>query len=581
MPFIGFGKFSKFYWLIIVSATIKLIISILFKLEYINRNETYSVFNSSLIKEPVINKHIFVYFIYYYLGFFNLSLIFLITKHMKRKNKIDYKQPLLSDDVTIKSNQFNNNNNASTNSSGNISLLNISNEMIQVSFLFPNYQAGRNFEPIKILLPIALVFMVSEMIIFYFDQMNLNNISFFMLEIFFIYFFLLKENKFKLYRHHILSFVLILIFGFVIKLVSSLLPQCEYEIEDPEEAWNKIKDKVGGDRMKDLFYDAILTAVKKTNDERKRKCSNAFNISFRSDFNVTIYLIVGGIGYLIAFVLHSFSIVKIRHLLNVKYFSPYSIIFFIGVFGLISSIISLTFTSLFPCGKDISISKICPSTFNTNITIENENSNNNNKAFFRNYRYLEENKNILKVNETYYLDNIITYYTDLNIIIEQNKKQVGDYKKEPKDAYIEIVSCFTILPCLSFFKATFDFFIIKELGVFQSLLPELLYQLIKDPIVFIIKIKKHILDKTQIIQFIIIGISNLIAFLGFSIYLELIELKFWNLDKDTKNNITLRGKLEAEGKEDIFDNEIAFGDSIYIINEDRDSFNENKTKTPK
>ena len=135
--------------------------------------------------------------------------------------------------------------------------------------------------------------------------------------------------------------------------------------------------------------------------------------------------------------------------------------------------------------------------------------------------------------------------------------------------------------CLSFFKATFDFFITKELGLFQPLLPEILYQLFKDAIIFIIKIIKGILDRTQIIQYIVITIANIVTFIGFCIYLELIELKFCGFDKDTKNNITLRGLLEIEGgKEEIVDNEIAFGDSIYGINYERESINESQIEKP-
>ena len=241
MSIIGFGKFSKFYWLIIISAAIKLIISIVYDLQYQTFETNKYLYNSSLIKEPVINDHIFIYFIYYYLGLFLLSLIFLLTKSMKRNNKIDYKQPLISSNSITKSNTSSNNSESNSCSfSGTLSSLNISNETKKVSFLFPNYEVGQIWEPIKILLPIAFIFMLSEMIIFYFDIRNLSNVSFFTLEIFFIYIFLFRENKFKLYKHHILAFALILIFGFGVKFTSAFLPQCEYPyITDPDKAWEK------------------------------------------------------------------------------------------------------------------------------------------------------------------------------------------------------------------------------------------------------------------------------------------------------------------------------------------------------
>ena len=49
MSIIGFGKFSKFYWLIIISAAIKLIISIVYDLQYQTFETNKYLYNSSLI----------------------------------------------------------------------------------------------------------------------------------------------------------------------------------------------------------------------------------------------------------------------------------------------------------------------------------------------------------------------------------------------------------------------------------------------------------------------------------------------------------------------------------------------------
>ena len=356
MSIIGFGKFSKFYWLIIVSAAIKLIISIVYDLQYQTFETNKYLYNSSLIKDPVINYHIFIYFIYYYSGLFLLSLIFLLTKYMKRNNKIDYKQPLISSNPITKSNTSSNNSESNSCSfSGTLSSLNVSKETKKVSFLFPNYEVGQIWEPIKILLPIAFIFMLSEMIIFYFDIRNLSNVSFFTLEI-------------------LLAFALILIFGFGVKFTSALLPQCEYPYTDPDEAWEKIKDTINP-LLQPIYEPIFKDAIIKNYKDGQRKCSNAFAIHFVYEFNYKIFMTITIIGYLISSVFHSFSLVKIRNLLSVKYFSPYSIIFFLGIFGLISSIVSLIITSLVPCGTNSSISNICPSmsfeVFIKNETIDN------------------------------------------------------------------------------------------------------------------------------------------------------------------------------------------------------------------
>jgi len=73
MGAIGFGKFSKFYWLILLSALFKILINIFFKVEIqkLMDNE-----NISILKSPVLNNYIFVRFIYYYFGFAILGSIY-------------------------------------------------------------------------------------------------------------------------------------------------------------------------------------------------------------------------------------------------------------------------------------------------------------------------------------------------------------------------------------------------------------------------------------------------------------------------------------------------------------------------
>ena len=125
---------------------------------------------------------------------------------------------------------------------------------------------------------------------------------------------------------------------------------------------------------------------------------------------------------------------------------------------------------------------------------------------------------------------------------------------------MEIIFNF-ILPFLGFFKTTYDLLIIKELGIFHILYAEVIYQLIKDLIVILYKIFSGISDNTQFIQFIFIGISNVFAIVGFSIYLELIEVRFCGFDENIKKNIVYRSFLEANGiDEDDIDNNLRLSD---------------------
>ena len=84
MKVIGFGKFNRFYWLILLSALFKILINIFFKVEY----QRYMLNeNISILTLPLLNDHIFVRFIYYYFGFIILGFIYLISKRIKEKKK--------------------------------------------------------------------------------------------------------------------------------------------------------------------------------------------------------------------------------------------------------------------------------------------------------------------------------------------------------------------------------------------------------------------------------------------------------------------------------------------------------------
>ena len=82
MKGIGFGKFTRFYWLILLSGLFKILLNIFFKVEY----QRYMINeNISILKFPLLNDHIFVRFIYYYFGFIILGFIYLISKRVKEK----------------------------------------------------------------------------------------------------------------------------------------------------------------------------------------------------------------------------------------------------------------------------------------------------------------------------------------------------------------------------------------------------------------------------------------------------------------------------------------------------------------
>ena len=186
-----------------------------------------------------------------------------------------------------------------------------------------------------------------------------------------------------------------------------------------------------------------------------------------------------------------------------------------GIVGLALNIISLFISSLIPCGKDSYLRSFCSSV--------KKNGNN--------------------MDRTYYFDNFLSYIAAIRDDLFQKDNEYR--KRSPKDIILEIIFSF-LMSGIGFYKIRFDLSIIKELGIFHLLIPEFFYQFVIDCYIIIYKIVNNIIDKTQITQFIFIIISQLFAFIGILIYLELIELRFCNLDKNLKKNISIRAFEDVE-----------------------------------
>ena len=119
---------------------------------------------------------------------------------------------------------------------------------------------------------------------------------------------------------------------------------------------------------------------------------------------------------------------------------------------------------------------------------------------------------------------------------------------------MEIIFSLTILPIFGFFKTIFDLFIIKELGIFHLLFPEVIYQFVKDLIIIIYKLVKGKSDDIQLTQVIFTGISDFFALIGFGIYLEIFEIRFYGFDENIKQNIIYRSLIDKKSTEEEPDN---------------------------
>ena len=467
MRVIGFGKFNRFYWLILLSALFKILINIFFKVDI----QKYIINeNISILKSPVLNDHIFVRFIYYYFGFVILGSIY-------------------------------------------AKALSINKEFFNNEILEEKYKKALG--PILL---VVIIYIIYEMLTFYIDQKNMAFVNFWVFQIFFIHYFLSRREHLKLYSHQKLSFAIIFLLSFGTYFVSSFLKQCEYPVQEPnnidEDIINKIK--ILPPTIRENITKTINTirdSAIKLNEKGNRACSNKYYIFLLDDY-FEYFIVLAAVGHLFGSFLKSYSVVKLKSIINQNFISIDLIITLLGIFGLSLNIILLFISSLIPCGKNDYYRHLCSSV-----------------------KYVNDKENI------YYLDNLLTYI--VNIRDDLYPKDNEYRARMPIDIILEIIFSF-IMSVFGFYKIRFDFSIIKELGVFHLLIPEVIYQFVIDIYIIIYKIVNNIIDKTQITQFIFIIISQLFALIGILIYLELIELKFCNLDKNIKKNISLRAKDDIE-----------------------------------
>ena len=108
--------------------------------------------------------NILIYHIYYYFGFTLFSIIFLIVKYNKEKNKINFKKNNLAKEAL----DTGINNSKSKKSEKTL-------------FTLSKFSKDEKNHYIKFLLLIAFIHMLSEILMFYFDQIYLNNVCFWML----------------------------------------------------------------------------------------------------------------------------------------------------------------------------------------------------------------------------------------------------------------------------------------------------------------------------------------------------------------------------------------------------------------
>ena len=188
--------------------------------------------------------------------------------------------------------------------------------------------------------------------------------------------------------------------------------------------------------------------------------------------------------------------------MEIEMIPPYMIILMTGIIGLILNFILLTFTSIFKCTMDNFIKNIC-------ITFNKEG------AFY---------------------DNLLIYFSNLKSIYNDDSTR--------SQFFIEIFVVYPLYLIFSFLELVCQIFAIYYLN------PN--YILIYDPIyfgilrmIFLFYNIKTISTFIYIYQFLLLESAEIFAFLGYLVYLEVLELKFCGLDHDLKRHIIYRNDYET------------------------------------
>ena len=229
--------------------------------------------------------------------------------------------------------------------------------------------------------------------------------------------------------------------------------------------------------------------------------NNSYNI-VESLCNNKLYSIAFFIFYIINSLIISFSRVLGKVLMELKFISSYSIIIIIGIIGFILTSILLAIVSIFKCGSSEKYEIIC--------SLNEINTKNN-----------------ITLNYTYY-DSIPLYFKNL-----KNKKNLY--------FFIEVIIINPLYTIISFFEFNYELLIIYYLNPIYILICDSIYFGSISLLSFLLNYKGNKNVKSILNLF-----ANLIALFGYSIYLEIIELKFCKLNNNLRKNIIERSRIDSE-----------------------------------
>ena len=329
--------------------------------------------------------------------------------------------------------------------------------------------------------------------------------------------------KMKIKNHHIAAIVIIIPIIFI-DIISYFLP-------------NTRSDDCKDDECKEIYLtdNNFFEIIKIINEKLKNKFQIIILIFFL---------------FILGIILKDYSWVKSKYLIDIRGINPYKILISTGLLGCILVTICFFILSSVPC-YTLEVDNFYYNNKTKSYEKDNRNYNLSNEICF----YTEKEQNESNINLSLYYDNITYFFEDEYNLIENI------------DDNLEI---FVFIPLYFFMYSTIkimNVMMIKYLDPNVILINKNVAFFIEGIInyFFIIKFDKNYLIPTK---FLLLEIKHLISLISNIVYLEILELKFCNLDYDIRKSIAIRGEIESEAQIEILgEKDDSMNDSNIDLNE--------------
>jgi hypothetical protein len=267
-----------------------------------------------------------------------------------------------------------------------------------------------------------------------------------------------------------------------------------------------------------IITNTILLIISTFLHETKDVNKNSYNL-LEEMAGHWLYFIPALLGFILLSGIISFARVKIKLLIEIKFISVYTIIIYIGICGFILTLIELAFSESFEC--------------NLNEMSE----------IFKPLCLVNDTNNIS------YYDEVVSFFDNIN----------------SSNAYTEIL-LIIFFPLVCFIEIMFELLIIFHLDPFFILIKDNLYYFLVRIIFIFFNINNNI-ENYLTERFYLLESAEILALIGTCVYLQMIELRIYQLDKNLNKNIIEREIQERKIK--LFNMSGSSGSDYFNIEEEQ------------